>query len=180
MATIDVGGSSSRREVNHELPLVPFIDFLLCIVAFLLVTAVWSQMARLDADAKVPGDPSATQPELPAAELHVDMRPSNRFVLEWRQRSVLLARDDVPRHPVPAPDGVVRFPDLSRAIQASWSRNGAHRSMADEKRDRAVLHAGNELPFEEIVAAMDAIAATVRPTARGNSAPAFTVVFAAD
>lgn len=33
---------------NHEIPLIPFIDFLLCLVAFLLVTAVWSQMARGD------------------------------------------------------------------------------------------------------------------------------------
>jgi hypothetical protein len=55
MATIDVGGRSSRRELNRELTLVPFIDFLLCIVAFLLVTAVWSQMARLEAQANVPG-----------------------------------------------------------------------------------------------------------------------------
>jgi biopolymer transport protein ExbD len=180
MATIDVGGSASRRELNHELPLVPFIDFLLCIVAFLLVTAVWSQMARLDADAKVPDDPAVTQPELPAAELHVDMRSSDNFVLEWRQRSILLAHDEVPRHPLEGPSGVVRFPDLSRAVHETWTRNGAHRSADDEKRDRAILHASNGLPFEEIVAAMDAIAATVRPTPRGKSEPAFSVVFAVD
>ena len=145
MATIVIGGSSSRRELNHELPLVPFIDFLLCIVAFLLVTAVWSQMARLDADAKVPGDPTTPAPDVAPAELHV-----------------------------------VRFPDLSRAVHDSWARNGAHRSAADEKRDRAVLHASNALPFEEIVAAMDAIAATVRPSPQGKSEPAFSVVFAVD
>ena len=180
MATIDIGGSSSRRELNHELPLVPFIDFLLCIVAFLLVTAVWSQMARLDADAKVPGDPTTPAPEVAPAELHVDMRSSDNFVLEWRQRSVLLAREEIPRHPLAGPEGVVRFPDLSRAVHESWARNGAHRSAADEKRDRAVLHASNALPFEEIVAAMDAIAATVRPSPLGKSEPAFSVVFAVD
>ena len=59
MAGIDVGGGGhGRRSVNQELPLVPFIDFLLCLVMFLLVTAVWSQMARLNADAQVPGPPN--------------------------------------------------------------------------------------------------------------------------
>ena len=58
MAGIDVGGGHGRRSVNQELPLVPFIDFLLCLVMFLLVTAVWSQMARLNADAQVPGPPN--------------------------------------------------------------------------------------------------------------------------
>jgi hypothetical protein len=56
MAGIDVGGGhGGKRNVNHEIPLIPFIDFLLCLVAFLLVTAVWSQMARINADARVPG-----------------------------------------------------------------------------------------------------------------------------
>lgn len=41
MAQIDTGShSTKRRETNQELPLVPFIDFLLCLVSFLLITAV--------------------------------------------------------------------------------------------------------------------------------------------
>src|SRR5678816_4418937 len=51
MATIGTGPArGGRRELNQELALVPFIDFLLCLVAFLLVTAVWSQLARIRAD----------------------------------------------------------------------------------------------------------------------------------
>ncbi len=61
MAGIDVGGGhGGKRATNHEHPLIPFIDFLLCLVAFLLVTAVWSQMARINADARVPGPPRRT------------------------------------------------------------------------------------------------------------------------
>ena len=41
MATLDIATAAERRTVNRELPLVPFIDFLLCIVAFLLVTSGW-------------------------------------------------------------------------------------------------------------------------------------------
>ncbi len=63
MAGIDVGGHGGKRTTNHDIPLIPFIDFLLCLVAFLLVTAVWSQMARLNADARVPGPPKDEPPE---------------------------------------------------------------------------------------------------------------------
>jgi len=56
MAGIDTGGGhGGKRSTNHEIPLIPFIDFLLCLVAFLLVTAVWSQMARINADARTKG-----------------------------------------------------------------------------------------------------------------------------
>ena len=65
MAGIDVGGHGGKRATNHEIPLIPFIDFLLCLVAFLLVTAVWSQMARINADARVPGPPQQDEPKDP-------------------------------------------------------------------------------------------------------------------
>lgn len=55
--------------MNHELPLVPFIDFMICLVAFLLVTAVWVQMSRINATAKVPG--GGDTPAEPQKELHV-------------------------------------------------------------------------------------------------------------
>ncbi|NRA31813.1 MAG: hypothetical protein HRU17_00595 [Polyangiaceae bacterium] len=48
-----------------------FIDFLLCLVAALLVTAVWTDMARLDAAAQVIGD-SATMAEPPGLTMHVE------------------------------------------------------------------------------------------------------------
>ncbi len=49
MASIGVGGGSGKRPVDHEIPLVPFIDLLLCCIMFLLITAVWSQMSALGA-----------------------------------------------------------------------------------------------------------------------------------
>jgi len=48
MATIDGGAGGSRRKaLNHEIPLVPFIDLLLCCLMFLLVTAVWNQLTQV-------------------------------------------------------------------------------------------------------------------------------------
>jgi biopolymer transport protein ExbD len=40
-------GKGRRKAVDADLNLVPYIDLLTCMVAFLLITAVWSQLARL-------------------------------------------------------------------------------------------------------------------------------------
>lgn len=52
------GGHGGKKNVDSEIPLVPFIDLLLCCVMFLLVTAVWNRLARLDANQQVPGQPN--------------------------------------------------------------------------------------------------------------------------
>lgn len=62
MAGIQVGQGHGRRAVDHEIPLVPFIDLLLCCVMFLLVTAVWNRLASIESTVHAPGDPEATQP----------------------------------------------------------------------------------------------------------------------
>jgi biopolymer transport protein ExbD len=178
MANLDVGGHSERREVNRDIPLVPFIDFLLCIVAFLLVTAVWSETARVEASALVPGDavgPSAP----PVPELDVDMRHGGNFHLSWRLGNVVLNEAEAPRPAIPDREAAVTYPDLAKQVVAEWGRRGSHRAETDRARDRAVLHAGNAAPFEEIVAAMDAIHAAEKTVGR-RSVPAFDVVFAVD
>src|SRR4051812_33146271 len=66
MATIGTGaGQRGTRQTNHELPLVPFIDFLICLVVFLLAQAGFANIARLQSNANVPGKAS----ELPVAPL---------------------------------------------------------------------------------------------------------------
>jgi len=54
------GGRVGRKAVDVEIPLVPFIDLLLCCVMFLLVTAVWNQLAGISPAASATAeDPSA-------------------------------------------------------------------------------------------------------------------------
>jgi biopolymer transport protein TolR len=50
--SIDSGGKGGKKAVNADLNLVPYIDLLTCMVAFLLITAVWTQLARLQAQQK--------------------------------------------------------------------------------------------------------------------------------
>jgi biopolymer transport protein ExbD len=41
-------GTDDKGSVNVELNIIPFIDLMSCLTAFLLVTAVWVNVARLD------------------------------------------------------------------------------------------------------------------------------------
>jgi biopolymer transport protein ExbD len=54
MASISVGGHGGRKALDSPIPLVPFIDLLLCCVMFLLVTAVWNDLAGIEAAQRVP------------------------------------------------------------------------------------------------------------------------------
>jgi biopolymer transport protein ExbD len=196
MAGIDVGSSSTRRETNRELALVPFIDFLLCLVAFLLVTAVWTKMSRLPADASVPGKPECCTPPTKPKTLHVTVEDA-RFVLSWREGNQVLTRNEIARHAVRAASGDARFPELSRAIEQEWRANGQHRAASDRTLDSAVLHTPNSLPYADVVAVMDAIrhvrrsdpalasgrepaSGRTEPTLGGRGEPAFAVSFAVD
>jgi hypothetical protein len=176
MASISVGEKAGRRAVDHTLPLVPFIDFMICLVAFLIVTAVWTQAARINATGKAPGDLLGLAPE-PQKELHV-LTSANGFELRWQRGALVLETRHVPRVPVPVPlrDGAeARYPALSEAITKEWQAQGVHRTTGDRQLDRAVLHVPNDLPFSEMVAVLDALHAP-----RRGKASAFDVSLAAN
>jgi biopolymer transport protein ExbD len=61
MAQISVGagGHGGRKSVDADIPLIPFIDLLLCCVMFLLVSAVWNELAAIQVNQALPGATSA-------------------------------------------------------------------------------------------------------------------------
>lgn len=158
--------------MDHDLPLVPFIDFMICLVAFLIVTAVWSQAARLDATGRAPGELLGLPPE-PQKELHV-VTSARDFELRWQRGAIVLETQRVPRAPVTV-GTEQRFPALSEAITKEWQAQGVHRAVSDRQLDRAVLHVPNDLPFAEMVAVLDALHAP----RRGKSS-AFDVALASN
>ena len=58
--SIDGGGGDRKKPLNAELNLVPYIDLLTCMIAFLLITAVWTQLARLKIDQRGQGSGTET------------------------------------------------------------------------------------------------------------------------
>ncbi len=175
-------GGAGRRAVDHEINLVPMVDLLVCCISFLLITAVWSHAARMEARADTPGAGTSPPAEVEKA-LHVDMRDDSSFRLSWKEGSVVLTSVDVPRHPLRAlePDGSLRFPELARTAEQEWTAHGIHRNTNDWATDRAVVHTGSSTSFEEVVAVMDALQAP-RRSVDGEVAPvpAFRLSFAVD
>jgi biopolymer transport protein ExbD len=162
MAGIDTGGGHGKKNLNHEIPLIPFIDFLLCLVSFLLITAVWSQMARINADARVPGppDPNKELEEKKDKTLHVEMKGDDDkpFQLVWKEGSTVINTIDVPRKAEQVGKDEESYSLLAEKITEEWNKNESrHFAASDGKIDQAVLHTDNSTPFKDVVAVIDAI-----------------------
>ena len=70
------GGHGGKKALDSEIPLIPFIDLLLCCVMFLLVTAVWNQLARIEANQNTPGKPQQGDPPPPKVKLILQVQAS--------------------------------------------------------------------------------------------------------
>src|SRR5271165_5141921 len=93
MGGVDVGGGGGggRKKVDSQINMIPMIDLLMVTISFLLITAVWTHMARVNADAAVPGPVGLDKPPpAPEAQLHVLMPSPDRFVLAWKQGIVTI------------------------------------------------------------------------------------------
>jgi biopolymer transport protein ExbD len=162
--------------------MIPMIDLLMVTISFLLITAVWTHMSRLNANAMVPGSPpeGAPSPKPPEKQLHVMMQ-SESFVLVWKEGSTVVDSIAVPRVATGAgPNDLERFPDLAARIESEWKAKGQHTRADDPGLDEAVLHTDNHTEFKDIVAVMDAIYATKRTRilgAKSQTVSAFNMTF---
>jgi biopolymer transport protein ExbD len=188
MAGISVDGpSGGRRSLDSELNMVPMIDLLMVTISFLLITAVWSHAAKLDATAKAPGQSSACGDDGcnkdEEASLHVRSNESGNFVLEWKLGKNVVSQREVARKEEVTIAGnkrAVRFPELEREVAAEWASKGQHKDPADLKTDRAVLHSSNEAPYSTMAAMLDAMSVADRRLKSGEHVPAFSTVLAID
>ena len=189
MGGVDVGGGGKggRKSLDSEINMIPMIDLLMVTISFLLITAVWSHMARINADAQVPGPPrpDVEQDKVePEKVLHVEMRSPEKFVLMWKQAGTVISTIDVPRKDdISEKNGtkLIRYPDLASKIESEWKTVGTHRDGSDRKFDQAILHTDNETAYVYIIAVIDAIYQAHRPFTAGGKTepvPAFNVTFA--
>jgi biopolymer transport protein ExbD len=188
MAGVDVGdgGKGGRKKLDSEINMIPFIDLLMVTISFLLITAVWSHMARLNADAQVPGPPRPDEPlekTEPDKQLHVEMRSADKFTLIWKQGATVVSTVDVARKDDVTMEGAaktVRYAELAEKIEQEWKTVGQHRDAADRKFDTAVLHSDNETPYYQLIGVIDAVYRVKRPYSGGAKTelvPAFNVTF---
>jgi len=64
---VSVGGGKGRgKNMMVDLNLTPFIDFLSCLIAFLMIAAVWTEISSLDVEQNIsPPDPNQEIPDPP-------------------------------------------------------------------------------------------------------------------
>lgn len=181
MATIDSDsgkGRGARRTVNHQLPLVPFIDFLVCLVVFLLANLGFVNLARLQSSALAPGQPSPVT-DVEPKRLHVELK-EQRFHVTWRTGTTVLTSDDVPSRVSIEARGGRRYPELARFLAQSFRENGTHQDPNDPVLDEAVLHVQNSAAYEDVIAVLDALRAPRRAAPWSKEASVFALSFAAD
>ena len=141
MGGINVGGGhGGKKSVDSEVPLVPFIDLLLCCVMFLLVTAVWNQLARLDANQQQPGQNAPNEPP-PEEKIKV--------VLQVKATGYVIASTAGDRVEVPKVGDKYDVEVLREKLQE-------RKRLEPNRRDMTVAPEDGVF-YEDVIAAMDTV-----------------------
>jgi biopolymer transport protein ExbD len=90
----DSGGARGKRSLDLEIPLVPFIDLLCSLIVFLLMTAVWTQIARLELKQGNAAPPDPTQTATPEPNKQKDLR------LELHEKGFTIVEDNKIETPI--------------------------------------------------------------------------------
>jgi hypothetical protein len=168
--------------------MIPMIDLLMVTISFLLITAVWVHMPRIEANAQVPGTdtpPCEGAECTPPRTLHVEMRDTEKFALWWTEGGREVARTEVPRKDVIDKVGTaksIRFPGLKEEIAKEWGTYGQHKAATDRVLDRLVLHTDDATSYGHLIGAIDAAHGVERPItvgAKTRATSAFNVTFSA-
>lgn len=183
--SVESGNKGGRRSLDSEINLIPMIDLFICCISFLLITAVWSQMARINANAQVPGPPDDTKEREnvePEKMLTIEMKADDKFTLIWKSGATVHATSEVPKKAVDFSQGggVVqkRYPDLAKEIENQCKQYCSHKNDDDKKLDQAILSVDNRTPFSDIIAVIDAVYASKRKF-KGLEINQFNVTFSA-
>jgi biopolymer transport protein ExbD len=130
---VSVEGSGRRRSLSVDLNLVPFIDFLSCLIAFLMIAAVWVQLQALGVTSAV-GEGGAASAIPP---LRVHLSAAGTWVGRLADAGELLPR-----------------------VGEHWDADALAEAL---RRDReanpddgaVVLHTDDGVPYEAMIAALD-------------------------
>lgn len=141
MGGISVGGGhGGKKSVDSEIPLVPFIDLLLCCVMFLLVTAVWNQLARLNANQQQPGQSAPNEPP-PEEKIKV--------ILQVQSNGFTLSSTAGDRIEIPKSGDAYDMEGLRTKLQ--------ERKRSEPNRKDLVVAPEDGVHYEDVVASMDMV-----------------------
>ena len=135
MASISTdSGHGGKKSVDSEIPLVPFIDLLLCCIMFLLVTAVWNQLARVEATAPTVGETSdPATPDTPTERFYVQVTHDGLAVLSSAGTTTSIESGE--------------FADLAITLAALHEAHPGRRDL--------IVSPDDDVPYQRVIGAMD-------------------------
>lgn len=139
MGGVNVEGGGGKRSLDFDLNLVPLIDLLSCCISFLLITAVWTQMAKLETSQTVDGG-GASEGEKP-------------------QRVAIVIHPAGYELTLPSAEGPCSIPKNGARFDDKALRNVLEGVKRGNTGKIAVgIAAADDIQFEAVVDAMDAAA----------------------
>lgn len=142
MGGIDTGGGhGGKKSVDQEIPLIPFIDLLLCCVMFLLVTAVWNQLARIAANQQ---QPAANAPQDAPPE-----PPKVKLILQVQNTGYVLASTAGDRITITKNGDAYNQTELRTKLQ--------ERKKLEPNREDIIVAPEDGVRYEDVVGAMDVV-----------------------
>lgn len=172
--------SGGRRSVDAEINLVPFIDLLCSLIAFLLMTAVWAQVASLEVQQTASSDAIADERETLGLRIFVMERgfkiagkdtdielPCAKDPCVERTRQALATDLRVTGREAPkASSGMVSFYDYAKLAALL----GEKRSLFPNERE-VYIDVADTVPYDDMIRTMDTcMAAGLTSIALGGSA----------
>lgn len=134
------GSGDNKR--NVDLNLVPMIDLMSCMTAFLLVTAVWQQMAAVDTEGAAKGVAGVRGEDNPKVSILLDLdrlavtgagEPVTLTPRDWAALGATLAHADPSAEvQIGAADGVA-YQDLVTALTTAHASGLTHVQVVDPR-----------------------------------------------
>jgi len=133
------GGKGGKKGMMVDLNLVPFIDFLSCLIAFLMIAAVWTQIASIDVEQNIspPNDNTPPPDPPPPPPLTVHIRGDGMWIARKVEEGVN----------IPKIGETQDYAKLEELLKKD------HETLPAE--EMVVINTDDGVPYEEMMQALD-------------------------
>lgn len=161
VAIAESGGGRGKKALDVEIQLVPFIDLLCSLISFLLMTAVWSQIARLELKQgnAAPVIDQEVEPPKDSVDLRIEVHEKGFTIVENNKVEL-----PVPCISEPCTKIIAKADDKDGKVRnsvESFYDYEALTKMLKEKKDqykdnnKVVVVVADGIPYNEMVKTMD-------------------------
>jgi biopolymer transport protein TolR len=134
------GGKGRGKNMMVDLNLVPFIDFMSCLIAFLMIAAVWTQIASLDVEQNI-APPNQDPPEI------IDPPPPPPLTVHIRSDGTWIARKVEDGTNIPKLGEVYDYTKLEELMKKD------HETLPAE--ELVIINTDDGVAYEEMVKVLD-------------------------